>query len=72
MKLREACVLTAYTGILLCNIDDFRIFLDKENAPDPFIGIGIDVKATFEELKARYASEFREIITSLEREAETR
>lgn len=66
MTIREACVLSAYTGTLLCDINTLRQFLSDEKAPDPFMAFSTDMaKELFDELKERYKEEFHEIISSL-------
>lgn len=65
MKKREALVITAYTGILLCDFSDFQDFA-SEIIGRPIFTHEIAHGEIWEELRKKTSKEFFEIMKNLE------
>lgn len=57
MDKEETLILTAYTGILMCPIDEFRMWLNEKSYTDPFM-FPWNAKENFERLRTEVENDF--------------
>lgn len=68
MTLREACILTIWTGYILCEPEDLDKFLIDEGVPDPHKADSFeDVVQIWDQLRCLYSEEVKEIRRNIER-----